>query len=232
MDLNAHTEVTGEEPPAAEGSEWMRLAAGTTSAPAVPAVLSSLRGESTKLTGTGTGTGGESTTLTTSSCGAGGGVYFEWPKTPAPTGHWCGSPYFDPKLFDFDRRAVTPDERPRAATEVSLRFSAARGSIARVRARLDRDKARIEGGNEGGIDGGATNKGDDDDETWVRALVGGSGGGRGIRSLRFKLPPSAAAATQRMKRSVTHVFHPVFPFAMSVSQAFMQPQVVSFHFRE
>jgi hypothetical protein len=28
------------------------------------------------------------------------------------------------------------------------------------------------------------------------------------------------------------VFHPVFPFAMSVSQAFMQPQVVSFHFRE
>ena len=53
VDPNAHTEVTGEEPPAAEGSEWMRLAAGTTSAPAVPAVLSSLRGESTKLIGTG-----------------------------------------------------------------------------------------------------------------------------------------------------------------------------------
>ena len=91
----------------------------------------------------------------------------------------------------------------------------------------------MRGGNEGGVtNGGVTNKGDDDDEAWVRALVGGSGGGRGIRSLRFKLPPSAAAATQRMKRSVTHVFHPVFPFAMSVSQAFMQPQVVSFHFRE
>ena len=71
VDPNAHTEVTGEEPPAAEGSEWMRLAAGTTSAPAVPAVLSSLRGESTKLIGT--GTGGESAALTTSSCGAGGG---------------------------------------------------------------------------------------------------------------------------------------------------------------
>ena len=41
----------------------------------------------------------------------------------------------------------------------------------------------------------------------------------------------AAGAHARVKRTITHVFHPVYPFAMSVSQAFMQPQVVSFHLR-
>jgi hypothetical protein len=76
--------------------------------------------------------------------------------------------------------------------------------------------------------------------------VGGGGGGvggdpyglgvqrRSLKTLRFKLPPAAAAAaglSLRQKRSVTHVFHPVLPFAMSISQAFMQPQTVSFHLR-
>ena len=57
---------------------------------------------------------------------------------------------------------------------------------------------------------------------------------RPLKTLRFKLPPAAAAATGlslRQRRTVCHVFHPVYPFAMSISAAFMQPQTVSFHFR-
>jgi de-etiolated-1 len=57
---------------------------------------------------------------------------------------------------------------------------------------------------------------------------------RSLKTLRFKLPPAAAAAagmSLRQKRTVTHVFHPVYPFAMSISAAFMQPQAVSFHFK-
>jgi hypothetical protein len=54
------------------------------------------------------------------------------------------------------------------------------------------------------------------------------------RGARFAFSPSRVVATgarARVKRTITHVFHPVYPFAMSVSQAFMQPQVVSFHLR-
>ena len=161
---------------------------------------------------------------------------FEWPKTPPPAGHWCASPYLDPALFDFDGRAIAPDERPRGVSELSLRFSAPRAAVARVRARVDRDAAKTktsqkqnEERKSDGVDGDGAAGGEGNDDAWLNALVGG----RGIKSLRFKLPPSASeAATQRMKRSVSHMFHPVFPFAMSVSRAFMQPQVVSFHFRE
>ena len=202
----------GEEPPPAEGTEWARLAPCTASAPRLPAAcVAGPRGRT----------------------GAGSSPRFEWPKTPPPAGHWCASPYLDPALFDFDRRAIAPDERPRGASELSLRFSAPRAAVARVRARVDRDAAKMSKKDEerksdgAGGDGAAGGEGNDD--AWLNALVGG----RGIKSLRFKLPPSAGeAATLRMKRSVSHMFHPVFPFAMSVSRAFMQPQVVSFHFRE
>ena len=54
------------------------------------------------------------------------------------------------------------------------------------------------------------------------------------RGARFAFSPSRVVATgarARVKRTITHVFHPVYLFAMSVSQAFMQPQVVSFHLR-
>ena len=129
----------------------------------------------------------------------------------------------------FDRRAIAPDERPRGASELSLRFSAPRAAVARVRARVDRDAARQVSDKEPESYGKDGDGDGDDDDAWLNALVGG----RGIKSLRFKLPPSAGeAATLRMKRSVSHMFHPVFPFAMSVLRAFMQPQVVSFHFRE
>ena len=223
----------GEEPPPAEGTEWARLAPCTASAPRLPAMCAVGGPKGAGVTGV---TGGPAS-----------GTRFEWPKTPPPVGHWCASPYLDPRLFDFDRRAIAPDERPRVASELSLRFSAPRAAVARVRARVrgrdaaarrdeDEDVLKSQtsrgavtgrGGKDDGKEGGGTTAGDDD--AWLNALVGG----RGIKSLRFKLPPSAgAAATQRMKRSVSRVFHPVFPFAMSVSRAFMHPQVVSFHFRE
>jgi hypothetical protein len=52
---------------------------------------------------------------------------------------------------------------------------------------------------------------------------GGVGGRRSLKTLRFKLPPPAPAAPTgaqlRQKRTIMHVFHPVFPFAMSISQA-------------
>ena len=202
----------GEEPPPAEGTEWARLAPCTASAPRLPATCAV--GPARSRTGP----------------GSSGAARFEWPKTPPlPAGHWCASPYLDPALFDFDRRAIAPDERPRGASELSLRFSAPRAAVARVRARVDRDAARQVSDKEPESYGKDGDGDGDDDDAWLNALVGG----RGIKSLRFKLPPSAgAAATQRMKRSVSHMFHPVFPFAMSVSHAFMHPQVVSFHFRE
>ena len=42
----------------------------------------------------------------------------------------------------------------------------------------------------------------------------------------------AGASDRRVKRVASYVFHPFLPFAISVQQAFMQPNVVNFYFRK
>jgi de-etiolated-1 len=52
------------------------------------------------------------------------------------------------------------------------------------------------------------------------------------RRVSFKLMvQNSVANSSRSKRFVQYVFHPVYPFAMSISQAYMQPTLVNFHLR-
>lgn len=52
-------------------------------------------------------------------------------------------------------------------------------------------------------------------------------------SLKFKINPGleAGASDGRTKRVASFIFHPIFPFAISIQQAFMQPSVVNIHLR-
>ena len=156
---------------------------------------------------------------------------FRWPSRPSSQGHWSPSPYFDARYFRYDQRAIAPDERPRPAPDVSLKFTAATNLVRAVerRVRGDGNVSRIE------------NTDAETNDVDRRALQheGPRRGSdakmpRAVRAARFTFPPSRTAISgthARVKRTVTHVFHPVYPFAMSISQAFMQPQVVSFHLR-
>ena len=151
-----------------------------------------------------------------------------WPAAPHPQGYWNPSPYYDQRLFQFDARAASPDEHPRPAQEHSLKFSAARERARKVRERLDRlDEAKAD---DGLTNAAAAAASDDPYGIGKRR--------RSLKTMRFKLAPAAAAAAQnstglthRQKRMMTHVFHPVYPFVISVSAAFMRPQVVSFQLR-
>ncbi|MCO5571024.1 hypothetical protein L7F22_024755 [Adiantum nelumboides] len=52
-------------------------------------------------------------------------------------------------------------------------------------------------------------------------------------ALKFKINPGleSGRGDGRVKRVATFIFHPIFPFAITVQQAFMQPAVVNFHLR-
>ena len=200
----------GDGAPPPEGTLWQRLAAG--------------------VGGVGGVGGGE----------RGGGD----PSTPspspslaaphAPNGHWCASPYYDHRLFAFDHKSASPDERARAAVESSTRFAAGKARVARVKARLARDEEAKKMRRKKNENADAAD--DHDDDASASPYGGGSHGAAGsVRTVRFKLALSAEAIAgihARQKRSVTHVFHPVFPFAMSTSHAFMQNPCTSFHLRD
>ena len=176
------------------------------------------------------------------------GSGFVWPSRPTSEGHWNPSPYFDRRNFRYDQRSAGPDERPRPAqSEVSLKFTTHSRLVRAVERRVRRgdlaskDDGVVQGDNVGGDQRGTETQQDHDHETSLpkeqeqrdRGL-GNSSPHTTIRAARFTFPPSLAAAQithARVKRTVTHVFHPIYPFAISLSQAFMQPQVVSFHFR-
>ena len=214
--------------PRAEGSEWRRLAAGVS------------------------GVGGFRAEDGDSGDFRDGDVLAANLAKPSQQNHWCASPYYDARMFLFDGRAAAPDERQRPATEHALRFAAAKRRVARVKARVAREeRSKNEGtvGRPANEDRGLRGDGvmrtsgtdaGDDGTSGTRdgdAFLATSGAPRGLgfaRAARFKLPPAEAATrghNHRQKRTITHVFHPVYPFAMSISQAFMQPQVVSFHVR-
>ena len=214
--------------PRAEGSEWRRLAAGVS------------------------GVGGFRAEDGDSGDFRDGDVLAANLAKPSQQNHWCASPYYDARMFLFDGRAAAPDERQRPATEHALRFAAAKRRVARVKARVAREERSKNEGTVGrpanedrGLRGdgvmrtSGTHAGDDgtsgtrDGDAFL-ATLGRAPGARFVRAARFKLPPAEAATrghNHRQKRTITHVFHPVYPFAMSISQAFMQPQVVSFHVR-
>ncbi|EFJ32844.1 hypothetical protein SELMODRAFT_167525 [Selaginella moellendorffii] len=52
--------------------------------------------------------------------------------------------------------------------------------------------------------------------------------------LKFKINPGPenGANETRIKRVAAFVFHPIFPFAISIQQSFLQASVVNFHFRK
>ena len=163
---------------------------------------------------------------------------FRWPARPSSQGHWSPSPYFDTRLFRYDERAAAPDERPRPAPDVSLRFSAAPRRVRRV------ENARGASSRNAALRGafeepeererGRSEERRAPENPKTAPTNGEAEARRTARGARFAFSPSRVVATgarARVKRTVTHVFHPVYPFAMSVSQAFMQPQVVSFHLR-
>eukprot|EP01018_Ginkgo_biloba_P037011 Gb_10330 [translate_table: standard] len=52
-------------------------------------------------------------------------------------------------------------------------------------------------------------------------------------SLKFKINPGleVSASDGRTKRVASFIFHPIFPFAISIQQSFMQPSVINIHFR-
>ena len=55
---------------------------------------------------------------------------------------------------------------------------------------------------------------------------------RRANKLRFKVDLGILAPSEgRSKRIVSYVFHPVYPFALSVVIAYMQPQTVNIHLR-
>ena len=232
-----HRATRSEWPaPRAEGSEWRRLAAGVWGVGGFDVVVA---------VGAGAGAGD-------------GDGDFRWGDGmrtgagPSQQSHWCASPYYDARMFLFDGRAAAPDERQRPATEHPLRFAAAKRRVARVRARVAREErartaaaavgegtVNARGNEDRGLSGSGFGAGPSptfaggDGDAFL-ASVGCGPGARSVRAARFKLPPAEAATrghNHRQKRTITHVFHPVYPFAMSISQAFMQPQVVSFHVR-
>ena len=202
----------GEEPPPAEGTEWARLAPCTASAPRLPAACVA-------------GAAGPNRRGLVSAVRVA--------QDPASRGSLVRVPVSRPRALRLRQEGDRPRRAPSGGVGAEPSVFRAARAVARVRARVDRDAAKTSKKDEDrksdGVGGDGPAGGEGNDDAWLNALVGG----RGIKSLRFKLPPSAGeAATLRMKRSVSHMFHPVFPFAMSVSRAFMQPQVVSFHFRE
>ena len=118
--------------------------------------------------------------------------------------------------------------------ESSTRFAAGKARVARVKARLARDEEAKKMRRKKNENADAAD--DHDDDASASPYGGGSHGAAGsVRTVRFKLALSAEAIAgihARQKRSVTHVFHPVFPFAMSTSHAFMQNPCTSFHLRD
>ncbi|KAI5084277.1 hypothetical protein GOP47_0000446 [Adiantum capillus-veneris] len=50
-------------------------------------------------------------------------------------------------------------------------------------------------------------------------------------ALKFKINPGLEVGDSRGKRVASFIFHPTFPFAITVQQAFRQPAVVNFHMR-
>jgi len=234
--------VPGEPaPPQAQGSVWQRLAAGAGGvggrAPALPAFGVGDVGVA-KPSVADAKPSGERFVCRSNPNPAGLEPGFRWPARPSSQGHWSPSPYFDTRLFRYDERAAAPDERPRPAPDVSLRFSAAPRRVRRVenaRGASERRNAALRGAFE---EPEEPERGRSEER---RAPESAPTNGeaearlrRTARGARFAFSPSRVVATgarARVKRTVTHVFHPVYPFAMSVSQAFMQPQVVSFHLR-
>ncbi|KAL3675388.1 hypothetical protein R1sor_025336 [Riccia sorocarpa] len=53
-------------------------------------------------------------------------------------------------------------------------------------------------------------------------------------SLKFKINPGSEEGSHdgRSKRVASFVFHPIFPFAISIQQSYMQPSIINFHFRK
>ena len=95
-------------------------------------------------------------------------------------------------------------------------------------------RVRKSGKSGGSKSGESVRRGSDEPGVFFQTPPEGFGRKRAAHGARFAFAPpraAAAGAHARVKRTITHVFHPVYPFAMSVSQAFMQPQVVSFHLR-
>lgn len=240
--------VPGEPaPPQAEGSAWQRLAAGAGGVGGPESGLAEARrgGAPSSDVVDPLFRGGFSSVGDAVSCSssrvssrrvpgwgpnpAGLEPGFRWPARPSSQGHWSPSPYFDTRLFRYDPRAAAPDERPRPAPDVSLRFSAAVLRVRRVEARVQARERKGKGVSKSVVESvEGTRVGE------AEAPAAGEAPPRLARGARFAFPPSravAAGAHARVKRTITHVFHPVYPFAMSVSQAFMQPQVVSFHLR-
>ena len=234
--------VPGEPaPPQAEGSPWQRLAAGAGGVGGPESAFAEARrggAPSSDVVDPRGGSVGGAVSSSSSRVSsrrvpgpnpAGLEPGFRWPARPSSQGHWSPSPYFDTRLFRYDARAAAPDERPRPAPDVSLRFSAAVRRVRRVEARVKARERKGKGVSKSvpeSVEG--TRAGESESPAAMEAPP------RPARGARFAFPPSravAAGAHARVKRTITHVFHPVYPFAMSVSQAFMQPQVVSFHLR-
>ena len=228
--------VPGEPaPPQAEGSVWQRLAAGA------GGVGGRAPGGVGVGVGVGDGDGGVAKPVSSQRFvssnpnPAGLEPGFRWPARPSSQGHWSPSPYFDTRLFRYDERAAAPDERPRPAPDVSLRFSAAPRRVRRV------ENARGASSRNAALRGAfeepeEPERGRSEERRAPESAPtkGETEARRMARGARFAFSPSRVVATgarARVKRTITHVFHPVYPFAMSVSQAFMQPQVVSFHLR-
>ena len=234
--------VPGEPaPPQAEGSAWQRLAAGAGGVGGPESAFAEARrggAPSSDVVDPRGGSVGGAVSSSSSRVSsrrvpgpnpAGLEPGFRWPARPSSQGHWSPSPYFDTRLFRYDARAAAPDERPRPAPDVSLRFSAAVRRVRRVEARV---KARERKGK--GVSKSVSESVEGTRAGESESPAAGEAPPRPARGARFAFPPSravAAGAHARVKRTITHVFHPVYPFAMSVSQAFMQPQVVSFHLR-
>jgi hypothetical protein len=234
--------VPGEPaPPQAEGSAWQRLAAGAGGVGGPKSAFAEARRGGAPSSDVVDPLGGSVGGAVSSSSSrvssrrvpgpnpAGLEPGFRWQARPSSQGHWSPSPYFDTRLFRYDARAAAPDERPRPAPDVSLRFSAAVRRVRRVEARV---KARERKGK--GVSKSVSESAEGTRAGESESPAAGEAPPRPARGARFAFPPSravAAGAHARVKRTITHVFHPVYPFAMSVSQAFMQPQVVSFHLR-
>ena len=147
-------------------------------------------------------------------------------KTPPPavTG---ASPYLDPALAT-STGGRSPRRAPSGRRSCFSARAARRGG--EVRARVDRDAAKTPKGTRSEKVTGRVGTGRRAGRE-RRRVVERAGRRAGDKEPSVKLPPTRAKATRGRSAALAH-FHPVFPFAMSVSRAFMQPQVVSFHFRE
>ena len=161
---------------------------------------------------------------------------FRWPARPSSQGHWSPSPCARHAAVRYDaarrrgggagggaRRLGCASRRRRAGCGGSR--SRARGASSR-NAALRRPSRSLKSPSEGVMRRGEPRIRADE----RRDRSSADGARRAVRAFS----PSrvvAIGARARVKRTITRVFHPVYPFAMSVSQAFMQPQVVSFHLR-